>query len=156
GLANDHHQGWIMDIGLPGPDNGKGGKHLILPPGYKGEAPGGYYVGQSLSNKVLLAVRALPVGGDVDAAMDALRKIRIYPLASVANPQLAAVIDSTQMKMDNTSLRWENNIQFWDVLHRILNEEPIVEKYLPMYGLLAALGVERGRPFAPDARMKAV
>ncbi|MGO4838610.1 DUF1254 domain-containing protein, partial [Rhizobiaceae sp. 2RAB30] len=37
GLADDHHQGWILDLGIPGPDEGKGGKHLILPPGYKGE-----------------------------------------------------------------------------------------------------------------------
>jgi hypothetical protein len=41
GLVNDHHQGWVMDMGLPGPDAGKGGKHLILPPGYKGEVPPG-------------------------------------------------------------------------------------------------------------------
>src|SRR6516162_6877666 len=43
GAANDHHQRWILDIGLPGPDAGKGGKHLVLPPGYKGEVPPGYF-----------------------------------------------------------------------------------------------------------------
>jgi hypothetical protein len=61
GLANDHHQGWMLDVGLPGPDQGTGGKHLILPLGYKGESPKGYFVGTSSSNKVLVALRALPL-----------------------------------------------------------------------------------------------
>jgi hypothetical protein len=32
------------DVGLPGPDGGAGGKFLLLPPGYKGDVPVGYYV----------------------------------------------------------------------------------------------------------------
>ena len=47
GLVDDHYQGWISDMGLPGPDAGKGGKHLLLPPEYKGEVPAGYHVGRS-------------------------------------------------------------------------------------------------------------
>jgi hypothetical protein len=35
-LVNDHHQRWVIDMGIPGPDAGKGGKYLILPPDYKG------------------------------------------------------------------------------------------------------------------------
>lgn len=156
GLADDHHQGWILDLGIPGPDEGKGGKHLILPPGYKGEVPAGYHVGQSLSNKVLLAVRALPVNGDVPKALEALRQIKIYPMSAAANPPPFAFVDTTDKEMDSTSLRWEDNILFWEVLHRIIEDEPIVEKFLPMYGELAALGIEKGKPFAPDARMKAI
>src|SRR5262249_29680181 len=59
-------------------------------------------------------------------------------------------------EMDNTSLRWEDNIQYWEVLHRIVDAEPLVEQYLPMYGLLSALGIEKGKPFAPDTRMTAI
>ena len=65
GLVNDHYQGWVLDMGLPGTDGGKGGRHLILPPDYKGKTPTGYYVGRSTSYKNLFAIRALPVGGDV-------------------------------------------------------------------------------------------
>ncbi|MEP9375963.1 DUF1254 domain-containing protein [Aquabacter sp. CN5-332] len=155
GLVDDHHQGWVLDMGLPGPDEGKGGRHLILPPGYKGEVPAGYFAGRSLSNKVLAAVRALPVNADVPGAMDALRAVRIYPLGA-ANPTPVKMVDTTQMPADSTSLRWEDNIQFWQVLHRVINEEPIVEKFLPMYGLLEAIGIEKGKPFAPDARMTAI
>jgi hypothetical protein len=156
GLADDHYQGWILDLGLPGPNEGKGGKHLILPPGYKGEVPRGYQVGRSSSFKVLLAVWALPVGGNVQAAMDELRKIKVYPLAGAANPVIANFADTTEKAMDSTCLRWEDNIQFWEVLHHIVDAEPLVDKFLPMYGLLSALGIEKGGPFAPDPRMKAV
>jgi hypothetical protein len=156
GLVNDHYQGWILDMGLPGPDMGKGGKHLILPPEYKGAVPKGYYVGRSLSNKVLMAVRALPVGGDQGKAMEALRAIKVYPLAQAGKATPMNVIDTTQMKMDSTALAWEDNLQFWEILSRIVNDEPIVPKFLPMYGLLATLGIEKGKPFSPDARMKAI
>ncbi len=156
GLANDHHQGWILDVGLPGPDMGKGGKHLVLPPGYTGEVPKGYFVGQSTSNKVLVALRALPEKGDVKAAIEALKTVKIYPLSTAAAPKLVKMVDMTEKKMDSTPLRWEDNLAYWEKLHAITDAEPINEKFLPMYGLLSALGIEKGQPFAPDARMKAV
>lgn len=156
GLVDDHYQGWVLDMGIPGPDEGKGGKHLVLPPNFSGPVPDGYHVGRSLSNKVLFAVRALPVGGDVPKAMDALRAIKIYPLTASTNPSRFEAIDTTQAKMDSSALAWEDNIQFWEVLARIINDETIVEKFLPMYGQLAAIGIEKGKPFAPDARMKTI
>ena len=156
GLVDDHYQGWVLDMGIPGADAGKGGKYLLLPPGYRGAVPTNYHAGRSLSNKVLVAVRALPVGGNVAQAMDALRAIRIYPLADAAHPPPFKAVDTTQVKMDSTSLAWEDNIRFWEKLHAIISAEPIVEKFLPMYGLLEALGIEKGKPFAPDARMKAI
>ena len=156
GLVDDHYQGWVLDMGLPGPDAGKGGKHLILPPGYKGEVPPGYFVGHSLSYKTMFAVRALPVKGDVKGAMDALRAVKIYPLSEADNPKPVTVLDSTELKTDNTCLAWEDNIQFWEKLHEIIDAEPLVGKYLPMYGQLSALGIEKGKPFAPAARMKKI
>src|SRR5262245_36803442 len=152
GLADDHHQGWILDMGLPGPDAGKGGKHLILPPDYKGNAPAGYYTGSSASYKVLYAIRALPDKGDTKGALDALKKVKIYPLSSPST--LVRIVDTTGKPMDSTCLRWEDNVQFWQVLQQIIEYEPLVPKYLPMYGLLESLGIVKGKPFNPDARMK--
>lgn len=154
GLVNDHNQGWVMDLGLPGPDAGRGGRHLVLPPGYRGAVPAGYHIGRSGTMKNLLAVRALPVGGDIDRAMNALRAIKVYPFG---NPGAAlGFVDTTTTKMDSTSLRWEDNIQFWQVLARIVQDEPTNETYRPQYGELAALGIQKGKPFAPDARMTAI
>jgi len=156
GLVDDHYQGWVLDMGLPGPDAGKGGEHLVVPPGYTGTIPSGYHVGHSKSLKNLLAVRALPVDGNVEKAMDALRAIKIYPLSSAADPNPIRIVDTTQMAMDSSCLKWEDNIQFWQVLKKIVDAEPAVPEFLPMYALLAEVGVEKGRPFEPDARMKAI
>jgi hypothetical protein len=153
GLVNDHHQGWILDMGLPGPAGAKGGKHLVLPPGYKGEAPSGYFHGTSVSNKVMVAIRSLPPEGDVKAAMNGLRAVKIYPLASAANPKPLQVVDVTDRALDASCLRWEDNIQYWQKLYEVIDAEPLVETFLPMYGELAALGIEKGKPFAPDERM---
>src|SRR5262245_31813987 len=69
GVANDLNFRWIIDIGLPGPDAGKCGKHLIFPPGYQGQIPPGFYTGQSTTNRLILIVRSLPIGGDIQGAL---------------------------------------------------------------------------------------
>ena len=156
GLVNDHHQRWILDMGIPGPDGGKGGKHLILPPGYKGSIPKGYFVGRSSTFKALIALRSLPVGGDVPKAKDALRAVRMYPLSAAKNPPKNEFVDADGIRMDTTPLKWEDNIAFWQVLHDVLESEPLVEEFRPMYGLLSTLGIEKGKAFAPDERMKRI
>ena len=44
GFLQDGLQRYLADIGPLGPDKGKGGKFLILPPGYTGNVPDGYFV----------------------------------------------------------------------------------------------------------------
>jgi hypothetical protein len=156
GLVDDHNQGWILDMGLPGPAGPKGGKHLILPPGYKGTIPDGYFVGQSPTYKVLVALRSLPQNGDAKAALDALKQVKIYPLSTASSPRLITFVDTSDKNLDSTSLKWEDNLKYWEKLHDVISAEPLVDKFLPMYGLLATLGIEKGKPFAPDARMKAI
>ncbi|MBA4066137.1 MAG: hypothetical protein C0501_20950 [Isosphaera sp.] len=156
GLVNDHHQGWVLDMGLTGPDRGKGGKHLVLPPGFEGKVPDGYSASASPTYKVLVALRALPAKGDAKAALDALKAVRVYPLASAADPKLVRMVDVTDRDTDSTPLRWEDNLAFWEHLHAAVDAEPVVVRFLPMYGLLSALGIEKGKPFAPDARTKGI
>ena len=154
GLVNDHHQGWVLDMGLPGPDAGKGGKHLILPPGYQGKVPAGYHVGRSASNMVLIAVRSLPANGDADAALAALRNIKIHALASPT--LLLKFVDATNMDMKASAGPWEDNLMYWQKLNEVVNAEPMVERFGPMYGLLHDLGIGKGQPFQPDERMKGI
>ncbi|OZI51995.1 DUF1254 domain-containing protein [Bordetella genomosp. 5] len=155
GLVNDHNQGWVQDLGLPGPDAGKGGKHIVLPPGYAGPAPAGHHAGRSPTINNLLAVRAMPVNGDVPGALDALRAIKIYSLGPDGTPGPAlAAVDTTQMKMDSSSLKWEDNFQFWEVLDRVIQQEPINPAASAMYGLLAEIGIEKGKPFKPDLKLR--
>ncbi len=156
GFANDHNFRWITDIGIPDPDAGKDGKHLILPPDYKGKTPDGYHTSRSNTNFVLFAARSIPSGNDVKGALEALRKVKVYPLAQSANPPALTFVDKTDEEVDLSPLRWEDNFQYWEKLHKILQEETVIEEFRPMYGLLISLGIEKGKKFAPDGRMKAI
>jgi hypothetical protein len=111
-------------------------------------------VGKSASYKVLVALRSMPVKGDLKGAMDALKKVKVYPPG--AESRAMKFVDMTDKKMDSTPLRWEDNLAFWERLHEIIEAEPLVEKFLPMYGLLSSLGIEKGVKFAPDGRMKEI
>ncbi|MGH3644957.1 MAG: DUF1254 domain-containing protein [Mycobacterium sp.] len=150
GLVNDHHQRWITDMGIPGPDAGAGGKYVITPPGFAGTIPADCHAAASATLKVLLAVRAMPVGGDVEAALQSLRSITIHPLNS-GTP--LDVVDITDDRIDSTCLRWEDGIEFWRILHEVLDYEPVIDEFRPMHGLLAALGLGKCQPFNPDRRM---
>jgi hypothetical protein len=151
GLVNDHNQTWVADLGLPGPNAGKGDKIVILPPDFKGTAPSGFKAFRSETYKQLLAVRALPVGGDQKAALEALTKIKVYPLN--AKDKLMTWTDTTEKKLDASCLRWEDNMQFWQVLARIVDLEPVSPRYPGMSGMLASLGIVKGKPFSPDTHM---
>ena len=154
GLVDDHHQRWIVDMGIPGPDGGRGGRYLIVPPDYAGTAPDGYHIARSPTYKAQIALRAMPRDGDAVRAIAALHEIKLYPLAA---PEAAlAYVDATARPIDCSPLRWENNIEYWRRLHAIIDEEPAVDEFRPLYGALATLGIAKGRPFPTDARMQGI
>jgi hypothetical protein len=153
GAALDIHQRWLLDMGLPGPDAGNGGKHLLLPPGYRDDIPAGHQAAHATSYRVIGAVRSLPEHGDVPGAVERLKTVRVHPL----NPDSAWTdptwMDMTPIPQDTTPHAWEDEIQFWKVLHHIIESEPPLDDNRAQYGELAALGIEKGQPFNPDARM---
>jgi hypothetical protein len=65
-------------------------------------------------------------------------------------------IDMTPLPQDTTPHAWEDTLRFWQVLHQVVNSEPMVEEYREHYGELASLGIAKGHPFAPDARAKRI
>jgi hypothetical protein len=139
---------------IPGPDRGKGGTHIVLPPDFDGEEPSGAFVERSASFKALIALRALPLGGDLAKATEALTTVKIHRLGDEGAP--LSFVDTTERELESTCLAWEDNLEFWRVLHRVLEAEPTVEEYRPMHGLLAGLGIGKGEEFAPDERMTAI
>jgi hypothetical protein len=86
GTVNDTFFRFVMDMGAPGPDRGKGGKYLILPPGYKDKAPSGYFTAQSPSYVNWLILRGFLVDGKPDAATKNFKDgLKVYPLAQAKN-----------------------------------------------------------------------
>lgn len=154
GAADDLNQRWVMDLGLPGPDAGKGGKHLILPPGYTGKVPKGYYVAAATTNRVLVLLRAIPPAGDNEKANALMKTVKVYPLTRPANWKEPSWVKLA--KGDFTPVQWETNLQYWQVLKEVIDTEPAYDAYRSFYGELAGLGIIKGQPFTPDERMKGI
>jgi hypothetical protein len=87
GTVNDAYFRFVVDMGAPGPDRGKGGKYLILPPDFEGDVPEGYYTAKSTSYMNWLILRGFLVDGKPDFSSNLFRTgLKVYPLAKAANP----------------------------------------------------------------------
>ena len=145
---------WVGDVGVTGPDKGKGGKYLLLPPGYKGPVPDGYFVMHSKTYNHWLFFRGfLENGSPAPAVASAKKNLRIYPLSKAANPPA--------MNLVNGSGKYFNTIHSLDYsvfseINEVVQEEPVEASDPETLGLLAAIGIEKGKPFNPDARMKKI
>lgn len=156
GAVLDINQRWVADMGVPGPDGGKGGKHLLLPPGYQGNVPDGYYVARATSFQVIAGMRALPEAGDVQGAIKRLQTIKVHPLDTSIAWTEPTWIDQTPMPQDQTPTKIEDKLEYWQMLHDIVDAEPPLQDERTHYGDLAALGIIKGQPFNPDQRMKGI
>jgi hypothetical protein len=156
----------VCDMGAPGPDRGKGGKYLILPPDYEGDLEGPigckeqelngqkYFVVKSPSYVNLLALRGFLVDGKTDAGVAMFKNgLKIYPLSKAANPPKMEFI-SISKKFFNTI--HANTYEFYEELHTVVEREPTSLWAPEMLGLFSAIGIQKGKPFAPDARMKKI
>jgi hypothetical protein len=154
GTVDDAFFRFVIDMGRPGPDQGKGGKYLILPPGYKGEVPEGYFVGRSASYVNVLALRGFLVDGKPDAATKMFKEgLKIYPLSKAKNPPATEFISGSGLK---TNTIHANNAEFYKEIAAVIAREP-VELFDPeLRGLAASIGITKNKPFAPDERMKKI
>ena len=151
--ANDLNQRWIIDMGLPGPDKGAGGTHVVLPPGFDGDVPEGYFAGRSTTNRALVLLRALPRGKDMAGAIALMKSVKVSRLGE--DPITPDWVDLTRkVDEDFTPVPWEDNLTYWEVLAELIHSEPPFADYRAHYGELAELGIAKDRPFEPDARMR--
>ena len=154
GMVNDRFFRYISDMGNAGPDRGEGGRFLYLPPDWEGEVPEGYFTYRSPTNRNLMFWRGFLVDGDPGPAIEAAKAlIRVYPLGETA--------DAADMKFVNTSGQFHNtihanNIHFYEEVRVAVDDEPASAFSSELLGLLAAIGVEKGSPFAPDDRLRAI
>jgi hypothetical protein len=142
------------DVGLPGPDAGKGGKFLLLPPGYKGAVPPGYYVYRSQTNNVFVFLRAFYQDPkNLTPAVELMEKAKIYPLGHEANakPMIfpnASGVPANMLPISDGSA--------FDALKQLIDSEGGNLAGPDSLGLLASIGIVKGQPFAPDEKTKAI
>jgi len=154
GTVNDAFFRFVVDMGAPGPDKGKGGKYLILPPDYKGNVPEGYFVARSTSYVNWLILRGFLVDGKPDAAAKSFREnLKVYPLALANNPPAMQFIDGSEKPFNTIHA---NNFMFYEELATVIAREPIDFLDPELRGLAASIGIRKDKPFAPDVRMKAI
>jgi hypothetical protein len=142
------------DVGLPGPDAGKGGKFLLLPPGYAGDIPDGHYVCRSGTNNVFIFLRAFyddPT--NLAPAVELVEQSRIYPLGQRDTAKPMTFPDASGVPANMLPAR---SREAFEQLKRLVEAEgPHLAQSDPL-GMLAALGIMKGRPFAPDANTRTI
>ena len=154
GAVDDMWFRYVTDLGIAGPDKGKGGKYLILPPGYDGDVPDGYHVVRPSTFGNWIFMRAYISDGIEKAVKGVKDNLRIYPLSMADNPPAPEFFSMSGRAGYNAVL--PNDFSYWEMLHQLLQEEPIGTHDPETRGLLTALGIVKGKPFAPDDRMKAI
>jgi hypothetical protein len=155
GLVDDMWYRWVVDLGITGPDKGRGGKYLFLPPGYKGAVPKSYHVVRPRTFNIWLPWRSFLVDGNPKPGVDLVKKFtKIYPLSAAGKP-------SPELKFVNLSEKPFNTVgpadyRFWELLNQVVQEEPSDSLDEVTLGLFQSIGIQKGKPFAPDERMKKI
>lgn len=174
GAINDYWFRWIIDLGGPGPDRGLGGKYLILPPGYDSPLPeGGFFITRAETTYVLWFGRMFLENNSPQPGVEKIRKfIKVYPyetggtgtsyaafmrgevrLGSLAPPR-ETVFHEGSGKVMNTIP--PNDFNYYEMLNEVVQQEPATSLDPELMGSIAAIGIVKGKPFAPDARMKKI
>ena len=154
GIVDDFWFRYVTDLGNAGPDKGRGGKFLFLPPDYSGEPPPGYFTFKSKTYGNLIFWRGFLVDGDPRPAVEAFKKgLRIYPLSQAASPPRQRFVNLSGKPFNTVHA---NNFHFYEEVSRVVQEEPADFIDPDTLGLFASIGIRKGQPFAPDARMKKI
>ncbi len=174
GTINDMWFSWIIDIGFPGPDRGEGGRYLLVPPGYDGPLPeGGFYVAHSRTNHVLYAARSFLDHDDPKPAVDLIKshlKIYAYTPGGVGTSIATALEGKVRLApnrpipetrfVEGSSKAFNtippNDFSFFEMINANVQDEPATSYDIELAGQMAAIGIVKGKPFAPDERMRKI
>jgi len=142
------------DVGLFGPDAGKGGKFLILPPGYKGEVPQGHFAYRSGTNNVFIFLRGFYEDPrNLTPAVAHLEKTRIYPLNGETDAKPMKFPDGSGVPVNMLPI---SDSSAFDELKRLVDSEGNNLAGSDSLGMLAAIGIIKDQPFTPDAHTREI
>jgi hypothetical protein len=175
GAIDDQWFRWVIDIGNPGADRGAGGKYLVLPPGYDGPVPeGGFFVARARTTRVLWFGRSFMENkSDPKPVAELIKKnTKIYPyeaggygssiaeflsgkgkLGRITTPAPAVFHEGTGKAFSTIP---PSDFSYYEVLNEVVQQEPATSLDEELMGPLAAIGIIKGKPFAPDTRMKKI
>lgn len=154
GVLDDAAFHYMVDLGVAGPDKGKGGKYLVLPPGYDGEVPDGYFVVRSKTFRVWNFTRGYLDKGIEAAVKNYKDNLKVYPLAKKNAPPAMEFINASGLEGVNTVL--PNDDSYYEALNAVIQYEPVGFLGPEITGLIASIGIIKGKPFNPDERMRKI
>ncbi|MDB6177626.1 DUF1254 domain-containing protein [Paracoccus sp. Z330] len=152
GMFTDFFQRTITDVGAIGPDRARGGLYLLLPPGYQGEVPKGYFAFESSTYNVFLFFRTIMAQGegkpDPAPAVATAETTRVYPLWEQEK-------DIPAMEFPNASgvrvnMMYPTDFDYWTKLKEFVDYEPVEAITPELRGVLATIGIVKGEPFEPN------
>lgn len=149
GLVNDGQMRSVVDLGLAGPDQGKGGRYLILGPGV--EEPTNHsadYVVRSKSNLLLTGFRVL--AGDEEQRESLFKAYKMNAFGKPSTTRLLSIGDTPYR---GSNLR---GMDHWIELHNHMQREQFGLEDAMALQFLKRLGIEKGKPFSPDERQKRI
>lgn len=150
GMVLDIWQRVLADLSIVGPDEGRGGKYLILPPGHEAVQPTGYYVVPSPSRVVFTGVRLLDSDHE-KAIAELVPGLKTYTWSPSGTGPVVPVRHAGDKQWSQMPPR---GMAYWESLHELIQLEPVMERDRLILAQLRFLGIEKGRPFAPDARQR--
>ena len=151
GGVSDFWQREFGVMGEMGPDQGRGGKHVIVPPGGTVPEPDGMFALQATGMNVMFGFRTLDP--DAQRARALVDAVRIYPYAQRDDPPPTRVISPEGRAWSGDQPR---GLAYWERLHHIYQREIVDERDRFYLAMLRQLGIEQGKPFEPDERLVAI
>jgi hypothetical protein len=152
GQVVDAWQVTIADVGPSGEDQGAGGKYLFIPPGYEEPVPSGYFPIQSESYRLGFVFRSIPEPGvPLEVAHAYAQTLKMYPLADAANPSPTRFVDGSTERVP-TLPRYD--LSAFQDIYDIVSVEPVRPRDKVMMGMLASIGIEPGKPFNPQGKIR--
>jgi hypothetical protein len=147
-------QNALADVGPAGADKGRGAKYLVTPPAYKEQAPDGYIVLPSETYRGFVILRSnfkSRSDADIRSAVEHGKRVRVYPLGG--NPDSTVFVDAYDKPFDATI---PYDATFFELLNRFVQAEPWLTRDKAMIDVLKTVGIEKGKPFKPDAKTRRI
>ncbi|MEQ9696024.1 DUF1254 domain-containing protein [Shimia sp. SDUM112013] len=155
GLIDDAAFEYVTDIGALGPDKGKGGKYVLIHNDDDTPVPEGHFELRTKTYEHWFLVRTSPdADGGTEAPVAAVKAgLNIYPLSEADTPPAETFVNISGVQHNTVHA---NNADFFEEIHTALENNPVGAFSPEIVGTFASIGIKKGQPFAPDARMKGI
>jgi hypothetical protein len=130
------------------PDSEAPATYLVLGPGQ--QLPGdvaGYAVRHSPTFNIFFGVRLTDT--DPRKATQVLTQLQLYSCAQRDNPPKTEILDAGTKAWTGEPPR---GMEYWERLDDVMQREPVEPRDIFFHAMLRPLGLEKGKPFRPNAR----